>query len=101
MVEALTLHKMSNRKWHIQGACATYGEGIYEALEQLSSMVKDFKRNQRFWIDKYCDTIKTVAFRRMSLDEGERERERAKIHWPIFMSNFIYAYQIMSNTLHV
>ncbi|XP_052689351.1 uncharacterized protein LOC128167593 [Crassostrea angulata] len=43
----MSLHKMTSRKWHIQAACATHGEGIFEAMKELSSMVKENKKKTR------------------------------------------------------
>ena len=35
---------MGNRKWFVQGACATTGEGIYEAMNEMARMIKDSKK---------------------------------------------------------
>ena len=40
----LGLDKVRNRKWHIQGTSAISGEGVYEAMQQLSSSVKEFQK---------------------------------------------------------
>ena len=48
LISTLSLRELTDRKWHVQGACATNGEGIYESLDQLSGMVKDFKKNRRY-----------------------------------------------------
>ena len=37
---------LTGHKWHIQAACASTGEGLYEAMESLSRMVKDHRRRQ-------------------------------------------------------
>ena len=37
MVEKLGLRSRSNRKWYIQAACATQGDGLYEGLDRLVS----------------------------------------------------------------
>merc|ERR1711906_5214 len=34
--QKLDLHTMSNRKWYIQSACATSGDGLYEGLDWMS-----------------------------------------------------------------
>ena len=47
VVEKLGLRQLTDRKWHLQGTCAAHGEGLYEGLEELSVLVKDFKRNYR------------------------------------------------------
>ena len=44
IVEQLSLNKLVSRKWYVQAACATTGEGIYEGMHQLASMVKEFKK---------------------------------------------------------
>merc|ERR1712014_262418 len=36
VTEKLGLHSMRNRKWFIQSACATTGDGIYEGLDWMS-----------------------------------------------------------------
>lgn len=37
LTDKLKLHDMRNRRWYIQAACATQGEGLYEGLDWLSS----------------------------------------------------------------
>jgi ADP-ribosylation factor protein 1 len=44
VVQGLALDKLSN-KWFIQRTCATSGEGLYEAMEQMGTMVKEYRRN--------------------------------------------------------
>ncbi|XP_061181639.1 uncharacterized protein LOC133190172 [Saccostrea echinata] len=46
VAEMMCLHKLTSRKWYIQSACATTGEGIYESMRELSTMVQDFKKSQ-------------------------------------------------------
>ncbi|CAN8260585.1 unnamed protein product [Cochlearia groenlandica] len=41
--EGLGLLDLKNRKWHIQGTCALKGDGLYEGLDWLSSMLKEVK----------------------------------------------------------
>ena len=43
----MCLQKLNSRKWYIQAACATTGEGIFEAMNELSSLVKEFKKEIR------------------------------------------------------
>lgn len=38
---ALDQLKMTKNKWFIQAACAVTGEGIYEAMKEMSDMVKE------------------------------------------------------------
>ena len=40
----LGIDKVRNRKWHIQGTSALSGEGVLEAMQQLSTLVKEFQR---------------------------------------------------------
>merc|ERR1712146_118346 len=37
ITEKLGLPELRNRKWYIQSACATQGEGLYEGLDWLSN----------------------------------------------------------------
>jgi len=37
LTDTLGLNKLRNRKWYIQGACATTGDGLYEGLDWLSN----------------------------------------------------------------
>jgi len=41
--EALGLFSLRNRRWHIQGTCATKGEGLYEGLDWLASTLKELQ----------------------------------------------------------
>lgn len=47
LIDGLHLRKLRDHKWHIQGACAVTGDGVYEALEEMAHLVKDFKKQQR------------------------------------------------------
>ena len=50
IVEQLALNKLTGHEWFIQAACATTGEGIYEAMHQLATMVRKFKKNRSsYW----------------------------------------------------
>ncbi|XP_063281506.1 ADP-ribosylation factor 1-like [Pelobates fuscus] len=40
----LELEKIKHRRWEICGCCGTDGNGLLEAFEKLSSMVKDWKQ---------------------------------------------------------
>jgi ADP-ribosylation factor protein 1 len=40
LTEKLGLHQMRSRPWHIQGCCATNGDGLYEGLDWLSATLK-------------------------------------------------------------
>merc|ERR1711933_56709 len=43
VTEKLGLHNLRNRKWYIQSACATTGDGLYEGLDWLSSALSGKK----------------------------------------------------------
>ena len=43
----LGLHKVKDRKWHVQGTSATIGDGILESMQELSSLVKQFQAANR------------------------------------------------------
>lgn len=44
LIDQLGMHKLNGRRWHVQAACATTGEGVYEGMHQLASMVKAYKK---------------------------------------------------------
>ena len=46
LVQALDLNKLTStqNKWFIQGACATRGEGLFEAMKSMSDMIKENKK---------------------------------------------------------
>jgi len=46
IVQALGLQQLKSRKWHVQGAIATRGEGLYEGLDWLSATLKELNRGQ-------------------------------------------------------
>lgn len=46
LIDVLGLRKLPNQ-WHIQGTCATSGEGICESMDALSRMVREFKKNNQ------------------------------------------------------
>ena len=46
MARNLGLDKMRNRKWHIQGTSALSGEGVFQSMQELSTLVKDFQKRQ-------------------------------------------------------
>ena len=39
----LGLRDVRSRKWHVQGTSATVGEGVLEAMQELSKLVKQFQ----------------------------------------------------------
>ena len=44
MTVKLGLDKVRNRKWHIQGTSALSGEGVFQVMQELSTLVKEFQR---------------------------------------------------------
>ncbi|KAL6779917.1 CGL49 [Auxenochlorella protothecoides x Auxenochlorella symbiontica] len=42
--EAMGLPALKGRKWHVQGAISTRGEGLYEGLDWLSGVLKTLQR---------------------------------------------------------
>ena len=45
LIDELQLRNLTQNPWHIQGACATTGDGLYEGLERLSKMIREFKKS--------------------------------------------------------
>ena len=43
----LGMHQMRSREWYIQGTCATNGDGLFEGMNELAKLVKDFKKSRR------------------------------------------------------
>ncbi|XP_052827869.1 uncharacterized protein LOC106879364 [Octopus bimaculoides] len=46
ITDKLNLSKLDDRRWHIQSTCATTGDGIFEAMDKLKSMVKKYHRHK-------------------------------------------------------
>ena len=46
IVQNLGLQQLKSRKWHVQGAIATRGEGLYEGLDWLAATLKQLNRGQ-------------------------------------------------------
>ncbi|XP_076449448.1 ADP-ribosylation factor 1-like [Babylonia areolata] len=42
--QKLKITEQRKRKWHVQGTCGTSGEGVYEAMQEMARLVKDFKK---------------------------------------------------------
>ena len=40
----LGMHQMRGREWYIQGTCATNGDGLFEGMNELAKLVKEFKK---------------------------------------------------------
>lgn len=40
VVDKMALKSMPNRKWHVQAACATSGDGLYEGFEWLKEQLE-------------------------------------------------------------
>jgi len=45
IMSKLELNTIHNRPWYIQSTCAVSGDGVYEAMNELSSMVKKFQKS--------------------------------------------------------
>ena len=45
---SLGLDKLRNRKWYVQGTSALSGDGILEAMKELSKLVKDYQKHQQY-----------------------------------------------------
>ena len=48
VAEKLGLSGMKSRKWYVQGTSAMSGQGVYEAMEELSSLTKEFQNSRRY-----------------------------------------------------
>ena len=44
----LGLHELKDRRWHVQATSALSGSGVYEAMDQLSTLVKHFQSTNRY-----------------------------------------------------
>jgi len=50
LVDRLDLGRLlTGHKWHVQATCASTGDGIYEAMESLSHLVKDIHAQRRYY----------------------------------------------------
>ncbi|XP_052688959.1 ADP-ribosylation factor-like [Crassostrea angulata] len=47
LTDLLCLTKLTSRKWFIQPACAINGEGLHESINELVTLVKEFKKVSR------------------------------------------------------
>ena len=43
ITDKLGLHSLRSRNWYIQATCATFGNGLFEGLDWLSSQLKNVK----------------------------------------------------------
>ena len=48
LIDGLHLRKLTGHKWHVQGACAVNGDGVYESLEATARLVKEFKADRGY-----------------------------------------------------
>ncbi|KAG8566356.1 hypothetical protein GDO81_013198 [Engystomops pustulosus] len=46
--ELLRLRNIKEKQWHVQGCCATTGDGLVEGLGRLADFVKEFKKAKPF-----------------------------------------------------
>ncbi len=44
IVDLMHMRKLGSRKWHVQGACAVNGDGIYEAMSSMARLVKESQK---------------------------------------------------------
>ena len=44
VAQKLGLNEISKKPWHVQGTCATSGDGLYEGLDAFGKMMSDFQR---------------------------------------------------------
>lgn len=44
LASKLCLSSVTDRKWRVQGTCATSGDGLYEAIIEFSKLVKDYQQ---------------------------------------------------------
>ena len=47
LAQKLNLLQHKENPWHVQEACAKTGDGIYEAMNKLSTMVKEFQAKSK------------------------------------------------------
>ena len=45
VADKLGLLEIKDRKWFVQGACATNGDGIYESMHEMARLVKEFQKS--------------------------------------------------------
>merc|ERR1712113_1381914 len=61
VTERLSLNSLRNRKWYIQGSCATSGDGVYQGLDWLSdtlAKVSKGKQHVAQWIERQIPILK-------------------------------------------
>ncbi len=46
VAQKLGLNELGRRPWHVQGICALTGDGLYEGLDALGKMVKEFQQRK-------------------------------------------------------
>lgn len=46
VVEKFGLQDVRWHEWHVQGCCATTGDGLVEGLEKLTDMIKQFRKSR-------------------------------------------------------
>ncbi|KAK7498932.1 hypothetical protein BaRGS_00009741 [Batillaria attramentaria] len=46
VAEQLHMTKRRDRKWHIYGTCAKTGDGVYEGMQEMARLVKDYKKSR-------------------------------------------------------
>ncbi|KAM4623090.1 uncharacterized protein O3C94_020793 [Discoglossus pictus] len=48
VTEEMGLKKVQGHQWHVQGCCATTGDGLVEGLETLTNLVKEFQKTKPY-----------------------------------------------------
>ena len=46
VAERLGLHTLRGRQWHVNGACATNGDGLYEGMDWMADTLKHAARGR-------------------------------------------------------
>ena len=47
LASKLGLHQLRGHNWFIQGTCAVNGDGLFESMQELAKLTKEFKKNRR------------------------------------------------------
>ncbi|OWF52170.1 ADP-ribosylation factor-like [Mizuhopecten yessoensis] len=47
VADRMGLTKLTDRKWFVQGACATNGAGLFEGMKEMARLTKENKKNYR------------------------------------------------------
>ena len=47
LIEKMGMREMRSNPWHVQEMCAITGDGLYEGVQKLASMVKTFQKERK------------------------------------------------------